>query len=332
MFLKSVLTAFILLFACTIAKAQNTTPEKFISDTLLIIKKNPAKGFHNDYILFIPKGAPKGKKLFLLVEPNNTGKLSDSIEVHTEHAIHLASKSSVGNNISTELRIPLLVPIFPRPLKDSLMYTHALDRDVMVEKSPILKRLDLQLLAMVEDARTVLASMHIQMETKFFMSGFSASGTFTNRFSFIHPDKIQALAIGGFNGELMFPVKDLRGVPLNYPIGIYDFNKLFKTKFDEASYRSIPQYIYMGKLDENDAVRYDDAYSESERRLINNYIADNVQQRYLACQRMYKEHNINATFKTWENIGHWTTGQMNLEVIKFFLAQIREWQQATGSR
>lgn len=304
--------------------AQNSTTETFISDSLLIIKKSPEKGFYNDYILFIPKGTPVNKKLFLLVEPNNTGKLSDSIEVHMEYAIHLASVSSVGNNISTELRIPLLVPVFPRPLKDSLMYTHALDRDVILEKSPALKRLDLQLLAMISDAGAVLAAMNIRIEPKIFMNGFSASATFTNRFSFIHPEKIQALALGGFNGELMFPVKDIKGIQLNYPIGINDFNKLFKSKFDAETYKSIPQFIYMGKLDDNDAVQYDDAYSESERRLINNYIADNVQQRYLACQRMYRDHQINATFKSYENIGHWTTGEMNLEVIRFFLKQMQE--------
>lgn len=314
----------VLILSYATASAQSSTAEKQEADTLLIIKKDPGKGFHNDYILFIPKGTPLNKRTFLLVEPNNTGQLSDSIEVHTEHAIHLASKSSVGNNISTELRIPLLVPVFPRPLKDSLTYTHALDRDVMLEKSPAMKRLDLQLLAMIANAGDVLAAINIQIEPKIFMSGFSASATFTNRFSFIHPEKIQALAIGGFNGELMFPVKDIKGIELNYPLGINDFNKLFKSKFNADIYRSIPQFIYMGKLDDNDAVQYDDAYSEKERRIINNYIADNVQQRYLACQRMYRDHRINATFKSYENIGHWTTGEMNLEVIRFFLKQMQE--------
>src|SRR5687768_10085795 len=87
-----------LTLACALASAQSPATEKLKSDTLLIITKQPQKGFSNDYILFIPKGTPLNKKVFLLVEPNNTGKLSDSMNVHTEHAIHLASKSSVGNN------------------------------------------------------------------------------------------------------------------------------------------------------------------------------------------------------------------------------------------
>jgi hypothetical protein len=200
---------FILIFTALyfVAAAQNAATTSFKNDSIMLVKANPEKGFYNDYILFIPKKTPLHKKIFLLVEPNNTGKITDSMEVHTEYAIHLASVSSVGNNISTELKIPLLVPVFPRPASQPLMYTHALDRDVMLEKSTRLKRLDLQLLQMIADAQTILTAMQIEVDPKIFMNGFSASATFTNRFSFLHPEKIKALAIGGFNGELMLPQK-----------------------------------------------------------------------------------------------------------------------------
>ncbi|MCW3102747.1 MAG: hypothetical protein JWO09_1187 [Bacteroidetes bacterium] len=305
-----------------VAFAQNPAHGTFKRDSLLVIKKNPEKGFYNDYILFIPKGTPLNKQIFLLVEPNNTGKLSDSIEVHEKHAVYLASVSSVGNNISTELKIPLLVPVFPRPASRPLMYTHALDRDVMEERSPELKRLDLQLLAMTDNVRSILAAMNIRVAPKFFMSGFSASATFTNRFSFMHPEKIQALAIGGFNGELMLPQKEINGINLNYPLGTNDFPALFGKSFDIDTYRSIPQFIYMGKLDENDAVQYDDAYNDTERNIINNNIGAAVQKRYLKCQEIYITNNIQPIFKVYENIGHWTTSGMNLEVIKFFAGQM----------
>ena len=317
---------FILVFILSniVSFAQNSTTETFKNDSLIIVTKNPEKGFYHDYILFIPKKTVLHKKIFLLVEPNNTGKITDSIEVHKKYAVDLASVSSVGNNISTELRIPLLVPIFPRPASQPLMYTHALDRDVMLEKLPELKRLDLQLLEMVNDARSVLASMHIQVAPKFFMNGFSASATFTNRFSFIHPGKIKALAIGGFNGNLMLPLDEINGIKLNYPIGTNDFRELFGYGFDSGIYRSIPQFIYMGKLDDNDAVQFDDAYNENERNIINNNIGRYVPERYLKCQLIYQENNITPIFKTYESIGHWTTSAMNLEVIKFFLRQMQE--------
>jgi hypothetical protein len=309
-------------FFCFISFAQNSSAEFFKSDSLIVVTKNPEKGFYNDYILFIPKGTPLNKKLFLLVEPNNTGKISDSIEVHKKYAIGLASVSSVGNNISTELKIPFLVPVLPRPSSQPLIYTHALDRDVMIEKSPGLKRIDLQLLEMISDAKGILASMDIQTDPKFLMNGFSASATFTNRFSFIHPEKIEALAIGGFNGELMLPQNEINGVKLDYPLGLNDFAQLFGEDFDAEKYKSIPQYIYMGESDENDAVQFDDAYSEDERKIINENIGRYVQERYLKCQIIYRENGVTPVFKTYENIGHWTTADMNLEVIQFFYNQM----------
>jgi len=312
------------MFSHLFSLAQDTETTIIKSDSLIFVSKDPEKGFHHDYILFVPKGTPLGKKLFLLVEPNNTGKITDSIEVHKRYAVDLASVSSVGNNISTELKIPLLVPVFPRPASDPLMYTHALDRDVMLEKTPELKRLDLQLLEMINDARNTLLSMNIQVDPEFFMNGFSASATFTNRFSFIHPGKIKALAIGGFNGKLMIPQNNINGVKLNYPIGIHDFSEIFGDSFDIEAYRQIPQFIYMGSLDDNDAVQFDDAYSEEERKIINDNIGSKVQDRYMECQNIYLKNNINAVFKSYKDVGHWTTSEVNLEVIKFFFAQMQE--------
>lgn len=302
---------------------QNPKTVSLTKDTLLVIPKDIVKGFHHEYLLFIPKGTPIRKQTVLLVEPNNTGKTSDNIEVHKQSAIRTASVNGVGNNVATNLRIPFLVPVFPRPDSQPLVYSHALDRDVMVADSPELKRLDLQLLAMIADAKNILRSLQIEVDTQFFMTGFSASATFTNSFSFLHPEMIKALAIGGFNGKLMLPEKQLNKVKLYYPIGTYDFEKLLQKPFDAASFKKIPQYIYMGALDDNDAVQFDDAYNDTERDLIKNNLGKQVQDRYLKCQEIYQQHQANAVFKTYEDVGHWTTSVMNLDVTKFFLEQMK---------
>ncbi|HNH23035.1 MAG TPA: hypothetical protein PLY26_12850, partial [Ferruginibacter sp.] len=75
---------------------------------------------------------------------------------------------------------------------------------------------------------------------------------------------------------------------------------------------------------DNDAVQFDDAYSEDERRIINDNIGRQVQERYLRCQELYRANNINPVFKTYETVGHWTTGAVNLEVIRSFLRQMQE--------
>jgi len=315
---------FFLTFTCLHFVSVAQKAETIKRDSVIFVAKDPGKGFYNDYILFVPKGTPLRQKIFLLVEPNNTGKITDSMDVHKKYAVDLASVSSVGNNISTELRIPLLVPVFPRPASHPLMYTHALDRDVMLEKTAGLKRLDLQLLKMISDAGNILSSVDIQVDPQIFMSGFSASATFTNRFSFMHPGIIKALAIGGFNGELMLPQNEINGVKLNYPIGTNDLQKISGDSFHLATYRKISQFIYMGKLDENDAVQFDDAYNRRERKIINDNLGRRVQERYLECQKIYLKNNVDPIFKSFEDVGHWTTAAMNLEVIKFFQKQMHE--------
>lgn len=307
-----------------VAKSQPTAQQGLQKDSLIVIPKNPAKGFQYDYLLFLPKGLPIHKTLVLLVEPNNTGKLSDSIEVHKNYAIALASVSSVGNNISTELKIPLLVPVFPRPASHPLIYTHALDRETILGEFPALIRPDLQLIEMIKDAKARLLAMNIPVEKKIFMNGFSASATFTNRFSFLHPELIKALAIGGFNGELMLPQTKINKATLNYPLGINDFTTLFGKTFDKTTYASIPQFIYMGELDDNDAVQFDDAYTEAERKIINTQLGKEVQARYIACQKLYQTNKLHPVFKTFEKVGHWTTSDVNLAVILFFLERMKE--------
>ncbi|MCW3162745.1 hypothetical protein [Chryseobacterium oryctis] len=292
--------------------------DKYKKDTLILVSKNPEKGFYNDYLLYIPKGMKKHNKSILLVEPNNTGKLSDSIEFHQKSAINQAKGNSIGNNISTELKIPLLVPIFSRPASKPLVYTHALDRDVMLEKETELQRLDLQLINMIKDSKEKLKILNIPVDDKVFMNGFSASASFTNRFSLMHPEMLKAIAIGGFNGALIFPMKKLTNTKLNYPLGINDIEKISKTKFNKEAFQKIPQYIYMGELDDNDAVQFDDAYNLTERKIINSLMGETVQKRWKFGQEIYRKENLNVTFTTYKDVGHWTTSTMNINTILFF--------------
>jgi hypothetical protein len=52
----TLLCSFFYLVSC----GQNSGNSVFKKDTLIVITKNPSKGFYNDYILFIPKGGVTG--------------------------------------------------------------------------------------------------------------------------------------------------------------------------------------------------------------------------------------------------------------------------------
>lgn len=291
----------------------------------LIFIQPPDRGpFHYPYYLFLPEGDPRGleqqQPSYLIVEPNNSGFVSDDLEAHAEKAERQASREYyVGNFVAVKLGAPLLVPVFPRPESDWKIYTHALDRDVILQKETPLERLDLQLLAMIGDARERLSKRGITIQDNILMTGFSASGTFVNRFSLIHPDRIAALAAGGVNGLLMLPVSELNGYELNYPLGIHDFESRFGKAFDSVSFHALPQFLYMGENDTNDAVPYEDGYDPEEREIVYETLGEKMMpDRWDRCIKVYRELNINAEFSTYPGTGHENTDDVKQDILEFF--------------
>ena len=291
---------------------------------LIEVPAAPEKGFHFPYLIFIPESAAAKRYDYLLVEPNNTGKTSDDIEVHHKAAVALARDSSVGNFVAKKLGIPLLVPVFPRPASNDRLYTHSFDRDTILIADGPLHRLDLQLLAMIADARPRLAAMGHPVNPKVLMNGFSASGLFANRFTFLHPGDVAAAAYGGLNCFITLPVTELKTHALNFPLGLADLERLTGHGFDRAAYQTVPQLAYMGADDTNDAVRHEDAYSEEERNLVFTLLGEQMPDRWRAVQAVYENEKLPVEFRTYPGIGHGTDGKINSDVAEFFRAAIEK--------
>jgi hypothetical protein len=294
------------------------------ADTLLRIAANPAKGFNFPYFLLVPRRTPRNAPTYLLVEPNNTGALNDTLAVH-ERAAHVAiggPRGGLSRPLAREIGLPLLTPVFPRPATDWQLYTHALDKDVM-HAGGELRRLDEQLLRMIDDARERLRSLQVEVREQVLLNGFSASATFVNRFTLLHPERVRAVAGGGLNGLLMLPVARVHGAPLPYPLGLADFRQLTGHAFRARQYRAVPQFFYMGALDDNDAAAFDDAYDAGERALIYEHLGRQMQPaRWAYCQQVYQQQRVNARFKTYPGIGHGTDMVIFNELKAFFLAQL----------
>jgi hypothetical protein len=302
--------------------APTPTPAK---GELIEIAPAPERGFNFPYLLFLPVSSEGKKYDYLLVEPNNTGRTSDDFEVHRAAASSLARDSSVGNWVAKALRIPLLVPVFPRPSGIKDVYTHSIDRDTILISSGPLKRLDLQLLAMIADARPRLEAMKRPVRSKVLLNGFSASGLFANRFTLLHPEAVAAAAFGGINGFITLPVGELKSRPLNFPVGIADLEKITGRPFDRPLYLAILQFGYMGAEETNDALIYPDAYSEEERALIFELLGRTMMpDRWEAVQAVYQTEKVPIQFKTYPGIGHGTDGTINTEVTEFFRGVIEK--------
>lgn len=287
-------------------------------DTVIKIDANAALGFNFPYYVRIPKGLDQNQIQYLLVETNNTG-VNDTLMFHEKGAYLEIIRNSLGSSICRKLKIPFLVPVFPRPAKEWKIYTHAFDRDAATIKTGDMRRLDLQLIAMTENAKTVLKRYGIQLRDKFLMNGFSASGAFANRFTLIHPTLVAGTACGGVNAMPILSIDQLGETKLKYPIGTSDFEQLFAVKFDMKEYQKVPQFIYMGQNDKNDAVVFDDGYSKSERKVIFNLLGKvMIPDRFDKCKAIYAQNHVNSTFTVFPGIGHETDKQVFYGVIDFF--------------
>src|SRR5688500_6600665 len=157
--LKTVITFALILAASAFAAAQSTD-----KSAPLPVRVGSGKGFSYPYYIYVPAdlrdASVRGKTHTFLVLPNNSGKLDDSLEVHeADVKMRMGQAAAIGSM----LKVAVIMPLFPRPKTDWKIYTHALDRDSMVTDKKEYARFDLQLIAMIDDARGRLKKENIKM-------------------------------------------------------------------------------------------------------------------------------------------------------------------------
>ena len=264
-----------------------------------------ANGYNADFYLYISPDAKRaahvGGKITILVQPNNSGTSSDDPQIHRKDAWWTGFER---RKITNELGVVLLVPAFIRPGEDWHIYTHALDRDSLITQRTDLKRIDLQLLAMIDHARAELAKDGIQTYEKVFIQGFSASGMFANRFTILHPERVKAATIGSPGGWPIAPVTTFNSESLPYPAGIADLDSLTGVPFDSDTYNAIPQLIYMGSMDDNDSLDYTDGWDEADAQLVDRLFGSDPLARWQDAESIYHQMGANVKFLLVNGIGH----------------------------
>ena len=309
-----IIVPFILVFAI-VTLAQTEAPTKSYDR----IPANTAKHFSYPYYLYVPPEleTPEAKeaKHTLLVIPNNTGKISDDFSVHEADAMRRMAQVP---GLVAGLKVAVLMPVFPRPESDWKIYTHGLDRDALLTHKPEYRRFDLQLLAMIDDARARLARQHqLKFERRVLLNGFSAQAMFANRFTFLHPDRVKAAAIGAPGGWPIAPVATCHDRSLRYPIGVADFRAVTGRDVDMRELRRVPLLIFMGDQDDNDAVPYGDAYENEDRAVIIPLFGLTPIERWEEAKTLYSEAGLNAEFKLYPGVGHTVTNEMRDDVRAF---------------
>lgn len=266
---------------------------------------NAAAGYQADFYVYVSPGAKDGArsggKQTILVQPNNSGTNSDDLSVHRSDAWWTGWERK---GVADELGVILLVPAFVRPGKDWQIYTHALDRDSLTTKRSDIVRLDLQLLAMVDDARRLLKQQGIETDEKILIQGFSASGMFANRFTALHPDRVSAAAVGSPGGWPIAPIGQFDNEPLPYPAGVADLEALTGKPFAAEQFKSVPQLMVMGSLDDNDSLDFGDGWEKEAAAQVDRFFGDEPQSRWKNSEKVYKAAGVNAQFVLVEGVGH----------------------------
>ena len=259
--MKKILFLFLLLINSLLVNAAQWAA----SGEVLTFPANPSKGFNWGYAIYIPADLDTSKKTPLLFTMNNSGTAKDIAEMEKKTINHITN-NGVIYKIPDALKVPMLVPFVLRAETGNL-YSHEFNRVTFLTQDEKYKRLDLQILAMIKDARKQLKKYDIQTHKKVLVAGYSAAGAFGERFTFLHPDNVLAAAIGG-NVYPTFPLEEQNGTPLLFPVGAYDVKQVTGKPFNKKKWLQVPILHTNGAVDYNDPLPWDDVMRPEDQELM----------------------------------------------------------------
>lgn len=280
---------------------------------------NAAAEFRWPYLLLLPREARANA---LLVAPNNTGFATTDADL-----IVASGKCTVAQNatLADRLGAPLLVPLFPRPAatgEADNLYLHALSRASLTEQRLEYARVDLQLIAMIDDARAQLEERSLHIDPRVLLTGFSASASFASRFAMLHPERVLAVAATSPGGWPIAPAaRDDRDV-LAYPVGIADVASLIGNAPDAADRRKVSWFFLLGDRDSNDSVPSRDSFAAADTALITRRYGTTPAARWKFAERLYRSQQLRARFALYPGIAHELSPQMCADIEAFFRAAL----------
>jgi dienelactone hydrolase len=153
-------------------------------------------------------------------------------------------------------------------------------------------------------------------DSKVFLWGFSASGSFVNRFTLLHPQRVAAVAVGAPGGWPTVPVAEHGGEPLPWPVGIADLAKF--EPLDLAALAQVRFFVFRGADDQNDSVPYRDSFSKSDEAQITRLFGKTPATRWPRAEALFARAGLKVTFKLYPRAGHTFTDDMQRDVLAYF--------------
>lgn len=284
---------------------------------------NSKAGFNFGYFLYIPTDIKNGVPL--VVRGNNSCNTYRKLEEAIDNCYEQHKKdtddymSMIVRPEFVNLEVPLLMPVFPRiePNSKTEIYIQQLSENTMEIGQPgfeslgtskddlkKLERVDLQLIAMINDAKSKLKKESVILDDKIIMYGFSTDGLFAARFAFLHPEIVKAVCAGGVGGCMPLPLKEYQGLELPYPIGASNYKEITGKEFDEEAYKKINQFYFINDKEDDKPVRNGYKrdfniifirliYSLTHCNIMRKVLGDTIAQRWENLIKIYKEIGYN---------------------------------------
>lgn len=320
----------LLLSSCAVSSNLSAYSDH-IEKSTLYGEPEPEKGYNWPYYLYIPDELKNGD-LPIIVIANNSPEPDDMYSVHELQA---KRKIVQYHHLADKTGLPLMLCAFPRFSAEWWVNIQALTRNALLTDMEELKRVDLQTLAMLEDAAESLQKQGVPAVNRGIFFGFSSSGSFAHRFSLLHPEKTHMVVVGAPGGWFTLPLEAYKDVPLRYQVGVGELDKLIGKSFNEAEYAEIPKFFFVGSEDTDNAVPYLDSFSYEDRvtinKLFNTQISQNFSDsitsntressplilRYELLINLFEKNGFPVTFTIYDGVSHTIAPQAWEEIVAF---------------
>jgi predicted esterase len=209
----------------------------------------------------------------------------------------------------------IVVPAFPRDY-DVGYYPQGINYHSLRRATPDrFERPDLVVTSIIDELALRLRSDGYPVSSKILLGGYSAGGMFANRYTVLHPERVQAAAIGQSGGMLTMPMTHYDGTVLKWPMGVADIPDLLGEPYTKRSLlQEVPQLVFIGR---NDRADYAEHYpAPSDLRLWGRDSAARLRtQTEVLASRGY-----NVTFRQYNEVGHRFSTSMRNDMIEFLMA------------
>lgn len=202
------------------------------------------------YMMLIPKNINENNNELIVSTINSRDNETTKNKVND----FLVGLSELTPFLKVNIAAPVLIGYIPKfetgKENNDQIYYQQLSKECFINKNFFNQRLDIMFKNSILDAmQNTKKWFNKSLKEKVCIYGYSTTGIFAQRFSFIHPEIINKAIIGGAAGTIPMPDNKL-----SYPLGTKDYYQLFGKEFNEDAYKII-QMAYFVAENESKEIR-----------------------------------------------------------------------------